>query len=185
MKDNHKSIIIEEIKYWKQHKLLPEVYCDFLLALYTNGEYAEEEILETSKSKWKFSFIIQVFLLVLMIPFSILVIYFTQFHFILQLGILILFLIYAIWSYLYFKNGIIKMIHLPLIVLLFLSLVISLFILNIFAVNQWAVLCIMLINFGIWLLIGRKLHYQYVVFLALIGIIITLFYNFSHLFPLN
>lgn len=33
-----KKIIISEIKYWKKSKLLPEQYCDFLLALYSHGE---------------------------------------------------------------------------------------------------------------------------------------------------
>ena len=37
MDENRKQIIIKEIGYWKNNKLLPEQYCDFLLALYTEG----------------------------------------------------------------------------------------------------------------------------------------------------
>lgn len=33
-----KKIIINEILFWKQNKLLPEQYCDFLMTLYTEGE---------------------------------------------------------------------------------------------------------------------------------------------------
>ncbi|MED3661541.1 hypothetical protein NST62_07305 [Ureibacillus sp. FSL K6-8385] len=38
MDDPKKEIILNEILFWKRHKLLPEHYCDFLMALYTEGE---------------------------------------------------------------------------------------------------------------------------------------------------
>lgn len=38
MNPQRKRIIISEIKYWKQSKLLPEHYCDFLIALYGQGD---------------------------------------------------------------------------------------------------------------------------------------------------
>ena len=38
MNETRKKIIIQEIKYWKKSKLLPEKYCDFLLTLYSGGE---------------------------------------------------------------------------------------------------------------------------------------------------
>ncbi|MHC8517078.1 hypothetical protein [Sporosarcina sp. ITBMC105] len=38
MNAQRKKIIMAEIHYWKQNKLLPEHYCDFLLTLYTQGE---------------------------------------------------------------------------------------------------------------------------------------------------
>lgn len=38
MDKQRKQIIISEIKHWKESKLLPEHYCDFLLALYSRGE---------------------------------------------------------------------------------------------------------------------------------------------------
>lgn len=37
MDQQRKAAIIHEIKYWKDNHLLPEHYCDFLLALYTEG----------------------------------------------------------------------------------------------------------------------------------------------------
>ena len=39
--NKRKQIIISEIKYWKQNKLLPEHYCDFLITLYAQGEENE------------------------------------------------------------------------------------------------------------------------------------------------
>jgi len=38
MDDEKRRIIIAEIKYWRQHKLLAEQYCDFLLNLYRTEE---------------------------------------------------------------------------------------------------------------------------------------------------
>ncbi|MEC1179954.1 hypothetical protein P9B03_15750 [Metasolibacillus meyeri] len=38
MSNQKKQIILNEITFWKQNKLLPEHYCDFLTTLYTEGE---------------------------------------------------------------------------------------------------------------------------------------------------
>ncbi|GEN57403.1 hypothetical protein GCM10012290_11390 [Halolactibacillus alkaliphilus] len=43
MDENRKQTIIHEIKYWKTNHLLPTHYCDFLLALYTEGSGDVEE----------------------------------------------------------------------------------------------------------------------------------------------
>lgn len=42
MNEKRKSIILSEIKYWKQHNLLPKHYCDFLSTLYEQGRGTEE-----------------------------------------------------------------------------------------------------------------------------------------------
>lgn len=42
MNPQRKRMIISEIKYWKQNKLLPEHYCDFLITLYAQGEDEKE-----------------------------------------------------------------------------------------------------------------------------------------------
>ncbi len=56
MNPQRKRMIISEIKYWKQNKLLPEHYCDFLITLYAQGEdekevKATEAILVKEKKK--------------------------------------------------------------------------------------------------------------------------------------
>jgi predicted nucleic acid-binding Zn ribbon protein len=48
MNPQRKRIIISEIKYWKQNKLLPEHYCDFLITLYAQGE-GDDAIVSKSK----------------------------------------------------------------------------------------------------------------------------------------
>lgn len=42
MTNPRKKIILNEILFWKQNKLLPEHYCDFLATLYTEGADPEE-----------------------------------------------------------------------------------------------------------------------------------------------
>lgn len=60
MSIQRKKVILSEIAFWKQNKLLPEHYCDFLTALYAQGEGEESELLkegvlakEAKKSKLK------------------------------------------------------------------------------------------------------------------------------------
>ncbi|EON71765.1 hypothetical protein [Lysinibacillus sphaericus] len=42
MTNPRKKIILNEILFWKQNKLLPEHYCDFLATLYAEGTDVEE-----------------------------------------------------------------------------------------------------------------------------------------------
>lgn len=42
MSNPKKQIILNEITFWKQNKMLPEHYCDFLMSLYSEGNHQEE-----------------------------------------------------------------------------------------------------------------------------------------------
>ncbi|MDN4607041.1 hypothetical protein [Sporosarcina highlanderae] len=58
MGTERKKIIITEINYWKENKMLPEHYCDFLITLYTQGEQEQapditDAILMNEKKKKK------------------------------------------------------------------------------------------------------------------------------------
>ena len=63
MSNPKKQIIMNEITFWKQNKLLPEHYCDFLMTLYSEGNN-EQEITGNAKNavrnvekrkKWSFA----------------------------------------------------------------------------------------------------------------------------------
>ncbi|MGD7044002.1 hypothetical protein [Jeotgalibacillus proteolyticus] len=43
MREQRKEIITNEILYWKANKILPSHYCDYLLALYNEGEAVSEK----------------------------------------------------------------------------------------------------------------------------------------------
>ncbi|MDI7740817.1 hypothetical protein QMK38_02280 [Lysinibacillus fusiformis] len=51
MANSKKKIILNEILFWKQNKLLPDQYCDFLMTLYSEGNEIElEEDISHKKS---------------------------------------------------------------------------------------------------------------------------------------
>lgn len=50
MNQQRKRIIISEIKYWKQNRLLPAHYCDFLITLYAQGEEDSQQKIKVSES---------------------------------------------------------------------------------------------------------------------------------------
>ncbi len=184
MTDDRTRIIVKEIKYWKDHKLLPQAQCDFLLALYTQGEEFESSTTTLNK-RYQVNYYLQLILLVLLIPFSFLVVYFTQFNFILQLGILVLFLSYSFWVFRYFRKKDIKYVHISITVLLFLLLITTDFISNILNLNQYLSVVFFVMNFIGWYILSRKLNYRYLMFSSFFAIITLLFVNISHLFSFN
>ncbi|HZH63229.1 MAG TPA: hypothetical protein VEY70_27490 [Metabacillus sp.] len=82
MDKEKKEIIIKEIYYWKDNKLLPDTYCDFLLALYTEGNNDSEKS-GPSKNKMGRQLILIGIIFVLFL-ISTLVTYFTELSFVLQ-----------------------------------------------------------------------------------------------------
>ncbi|MDQ0231612.1 hypothetical protein [Metabacillus malikii] len=99
-----KKVIINEISYWKHNKLLPETYCDFLLALYTEGNHEENQLIptENNRSRKYISYFIISFLAIV----SLLVIYFTELSFVLQMTLVGFLLIFSIvvTAYLFTKK---------------------------------------------------------------------------------
>ena len=117
MDENRKQIIIKEIGYWKNNKLLPEQYCDFLLALYTEGT-GLNEINNRSKNRKK------MFLWLLNNSNYYIFIYFTELSFILQIVFSIVFILIGIYLTFYLKRkGL--LFHIPLIISALLLLFVS------------------------------------------------------------
>lgn len=167
MPDNRTQVIINEINYWKEHKLLPDVYCDFLLALYTHGEEASH------KSYSSKMFLVYTILLIPLTPLSFVVIYITQFSPILQIGILTLFLIFAIWSYSIFKKHQYHFTYLALITMLILILLISLFLVQIFFTASSLTQLIIIINFIGWFILGRKNELKFLTIKSVLAVVFT------------
>ncbi|RDW21780.1 hypothetical protein [Oceanobacillus chungangensis] len=165
MADNDRfTVIINEIKYWKTHKLLPNEQCDFLLALYTNGDnrMEKQESVTSKESKTNLILNLQLCLLILLLPFSFLVLYFTKFHPGLQLGILILFLSYTFWSYGYHKQTNVWIMHLALMKALFIILLLTVSLCNqLMDSGSMLHTVVIPLNFVSWFIIGRKLRIRY------------------------
>ncbi|WP_406686758.1 hypothetical protein [Rossellomorea vietnamensis] len=85
IKNSKKETIIHEILLWKQTKMLPEQYCDYLLALYTEGAGIDErESAESPKKHFLKDFLISISSILI----SLFVIYFTELSIVLQTTIL-------------------------------------------------------------------------------------------------
>ena len=50
MDEQRKQVIINEINFWKQNNMLPEHYCDYLLAIYTKGNKEDEHAKQRKRS---------------------------------------------------------------------------------------------------------------------------------------
>lgn len=98
MDDHRRKIITNEIKYWKQNRMLPEHYCDFLLNLYTEGASLSDQ--PQGKGPRGFKGIISL-ILVGLLSLSVFLFYFTELSLFLQTALIIFFGISTLSSVLY------------------------------------------------------------------------------------
>ncbi|MDP4164314.1 MAG: hypothetical protein Q8906_05000 [Bacillota bacterium] len=121
MDENRKKIILNEIQYWKEGRMLPAHYCDYLLSLYSEGNPPQQVI--TGKRMNKNTFLEMLFFIIV-ISIAAFVTYFTELSFILQIGILVILGISGVAGFIYFlKKGIIS--HLSLVLSAFMLLLAS------------------------------------------------------------
>lgn len=176
MNQDRKQIIVQELKYWKENKLLPSEYCDFLLALYTGGEGIEETPISKTFS-WRIVFLmLDVTLILFLLPLSFLVIYFTQLSLPMQTGLIFIFLCIALAHVFAFnrKNSI--YVHLTLIVFLLIILLFSIFLVNTLTESNGFVMATVIINCIGWLVLGFKKRLNYLMASSFIGIILLVGY---------
>ncbi len=157
MNNSRKQIIVNELLYWKKSRLLPDQYCDYLLALYTEGNQPKE----TRKEKKGMVLQLMNLIFLLLIPISVFFIYFTELSIILQTAILSLFIFAGIFAVFYFsKKGIPY--HIPIISASFIFLAASV---NFVSVQYSEIPSILysalIINCLLWLAAGWKLRLHY------------------------
>ncbi|EMT47117.1 hypothetical protein [Anoxybacillus flavithermus] len=172
MEQKRKEIIINEIKYWKQTRLLPEQYCDFLLALYTEGN--RDDIEQPTRQVPTWAVRVTVAMIGICLPLALLVIYFTELSFVLQTLILSLFVIICFIAVRFFVQN--KMLtHMALIVgalsLLLLSIRVSDFY---FSGSTNALAVAVMFNCFVWLLIGWRFSLMYFFISGVVGIILLI-----------
>lgn len=86
MDENRKETIMKEIMYWKEHRLLPDRYCDYLLALYSGGEEVAATPASGSRMQPKKNYF-RYAVLILAAAGNLLLHYFTQIPSPMQIGI--------------------------------------------------------------------------------------------------
>jgi hypothetical protein len=163
------DIIINEIQYWKENKLLPETYCHFLLALYTEGNLENDKQVGVKKTKVLY-FIMG--LLVLLLVSTLLVTYFTELSIVLQTVTGGFFLVTSIvvTVYLIRKKSAFQ---LPLIIT-FLQLLITSINLVEYATSDnhlWIGLTV-ICNCLLWIVIGKVYRIYYLLISGLIAVFI-------------
>ncbi|MGD6832219.1 hypothetical protein ACQCT5_08650 [Sutcliffiella halmapala] len=122
MNRQRKDTIIQEIHYWKESRLLPEHYCDYLLALYTEGEGSNKQAKVQKKNLFHIFF---AFLIPLFVPITFLVIYFTELSIDLQMLPIIFFILLSLLGYFVFRKEHF-FIHIPIVTTALLVLLLSL-----------------------------------------------------------
>lgn len=171
-----KEIIINEILIWKENNMLPPHYCDYLLALYTQGEDYTESSRRTKSQRVH---LLSAALALILLPISIFVLYFTEFSFILQTVVLTSFVGFLLLLAIYFSR---EKILVPIfflgaaVMLLLLSLKLNTYY---FDENQLTLYGILFLNCLLWLYTGMKLRLIYFTVSALLGTIVILYFVFK------
>jgi hypothetical protein len=168
MNESRKQIIINEIIYWKKSRLLPEQYCDFLLALYTKGNGLQDQS-EKSHLRKNFLFIF------IVIPIGLFLLYFTELSLTLQMVFGLILMLMGILLIVYSaKRG--MLFQIPLIITAFLLLFVSVEITLIHYTNHSFMLYLVLVsNCLIWLFTGVKLKQIYFSISGTAGLILLIF----------
>jgi len=186
MTNPRKKIILNEILFWKQNKLLPEHYCDFLAALYAEGADVEEldpvhhkqAVLPSEKRK----------MYLLIVGISIAIIALLSIYFTISSLTLILTVIVGIAALILFitafrmaqKNNLLTPIfHLLAAVLLF-SMSIRIYT-TYFNGNNIALFCLIAANCGVWLWSGIKMKLLYYTVSGVLGLLALIGYYIINL----
>ncbi|TQR18566.1 hypothetical protein [Psychrobacillus soli] len=184
MSVQRKQIIINEIAFWKKNKLLPEHYCDFLTALYAQGEEVGDErkenysqaILAKEKKNNTFFYVILGFITVLLIA-SLVLITTAAFIPIIVTGM-------AIFAFLYIaiKLAKTKSVMTPLLFVFsaLLLLGISFKVWDVYFIDYPFVLIgLMIGNCLLWLFSGLLLKLVYFSVSGIVGLVLILVYLFK------
>ncbi|MFC5466623.1 hypothetical protein [Lederbergia graminis] len=158
MNETRKKIILNEIEFWKQNNMLPEQYCDYLLALYSGGDIKTES---QKRHKNDYSELYVSLLFLLMIISSIVITYITDFSFGMQTLFLSICCFLLVLAYYFFrKKG--KKRLVIYITAAFLLLIYSVQINDtFFNANEKSLQIILFFHGFVWLFTGvwRKLHF--------------------------
>jgi hypothetical protein len=175
MNEKRREIIVNEIQYWKRSRLLPEQYCDYLLALYTEGAVQQKQRDSSFKNNQSHLFRLSVISVIcIFVPISFLVIYFTELSFVLQMLLFLIFVTICIGGMLLFARDR-KLIHIPLVsgaIILFIASVHTsdYYFYNDKLISDFAVF----FNCLLWIFTGMRLKFLYFTISGVVGIILLL-----------
>ncbi|QPC46910.1 hypothetical protein [Mangrovibacillus cuniculi] len=166
-----KHLIINEIRYWQEHQMLPEKYCQYLLTLYSEGEGTGKVKRTKPLLLANTSFYLPAFICISTLLMSLFVLYFTELHFLLQTTILTFFVgalfgVSKIYTKKYWESH---------IYLLFSTLIFFLLCTNIIVETSLpsSLLSVLIFLTGtLWLWLGRKKKFLLFTMLGIIAIVL-------------
>ncbi|MGX9135291.1 hypothetical protein ACWV26_13095 [Rummeliibacillus sp. JY-2-4R] len=182
MSDQKKEVILNEIIFWKNNKLLPEHYCDFLITLYSGGiaedskveVSATNSILHTKREKhhWK----------KLLISFCTIVLFSSLFAF--KVPFVLIPLILSVCTIIYLLFLAFKYTSTKTIMATFTYATVALLILGVsiklvnimFPDRYYFLYGVLLGNCLLWAISGKLLNLIYFKISGIIGFIIIIFY---------
>ena len=176
---DRKKIIINEIKYWKQSRLLPDHYCDFLLTLYSEGEQHFENKNSTSTMTNQLTIMVCTTIVLAVFGLTFLVIYFTDFSLLLQIASIMVFSGVVLLIAMFIKkydNRFVHLFNLIAAVMIFLGTIqlADAF----YPGNSIAIAVATMFNCGAWLFIGRKYKLRYFIVSSIVGVFLVVLFIF-------
>lgn len=176
MKEGRTKTIVDEIRYWKQNRLLPTEYCDFLLALYTQGEIQDGHKNQGTNSSYGYPFYLWLALSLFLLPLSFLVIYFTEMGIIMQTGLLSSFVAVAWIHVMWLKYKESDWLLIPLTTGILNFLLGSITLVQYFYGAGWSLYITLLLNCTLWMVVGRLCRIQVLLYSGILGTILLLIY---------
>lgn len=172
------EIIIQEINYWKEHKILPEMYCDFLLALYTKGRDETKISISEKDEKLEFVSILQLTTQFFLLLTAVVVLNMQNVRPSFQTIFLSTALLVIFWLFKLLSKKTNIYFHLSITILLVQLFLITIFLANQYVHFEWIISVVVICNFICWFMIGFKYKLKYLQIIAVILMVFTIFYSF-------
>ncbi|MFE4812247.1 hypothetical protein ACFQ9Y_13895 [Peribacillus simplex] len=173
MDEMRKKIIIQEINSWKESRMLPEQYCNYLLALYCQGELPPSK---SNKNESKKNDIFTGVLLGALFAFIVFLNYFTEIPIRMQMlmtTISILVFCLAVRRF----NGRKTIIQMSLMGMALSLLLLTVSFAEFMAPGKVGIFYIFLfINCGLWILMGIKMKLLHFSIAGGLGALVTLYF---------
>lgn len=165
------KIIINEINYWKEHRLLPDRYCDYLLALYSQG--GEIKVAEGRRKKQRIAFVYFSLILVMLVVVSTLFIFYNYLQ--LQFLLLAFGLIFSGMGIIFFRPNQQPISFIGWISFLLFLLQLSILLSQLYF-NPLTVIIMASIQFVLWSIIGHMRKDRILRMVGLIALLSMLIY---------
>lgn len=182
MLDDRRQTIIKEIHFWKENKLLPDVYCDYLLALYTQGEDNNEGIEQFKSYPITLAELVCSSLVLIMVFLSFLMVYVFDMLALWELGLLAMICLFSTGLFWLMRKNTNYWYHVRLISLLLIYLIFSIQLGLYFTAYPWLINTILLINFIGWLYVSSRKKLKYLTIVSIISIVFMIIYLISRYF---